>query len=204
MKQVLFSICIAFFLWFLMFSPYTREEVNFWYTMSLSALVLSILAGKFHPQWTLDISIGWETIGLGILIAAGLWGVFWVGDKVASFLFAFARPQVDLIYSLKAGENKWFLSLLLFVLIGPAEEVFWRGYIQRILSDRWNVNKGFVVTTLLYALAHIWSFNFMLVMAALVVGTTWGVLYRFYPKQLSAIMLSHALWDVAVFVLFPM
>ena len=122
---------------------------------------------------------------------------------MASFLFSFARPQVDLIYGLKEGENKWFLSLLLFVLIGPAEEVFWRGYIQKALSDRWNANKGFVVTTLLYALVHIWSLNFMLVMAALVVGTAWGALYRFYPKQLSAIMLSHALWDVAVFVLFP-
>ncbi len=203
MKQVLFSICVAAFLWFLMFFPYTSGKVNFWYTMSFSALVLSLLAGKFHPQWTLDILIGWKTVGWGILIAVGLWCVFWAGDKVASFLFSFARPQVDLIYGLKEGENKWFLSLLLFVLIGPAEEVFWRGYIQKALSDRWNANKGFVVTTLLYALVHIWSLNFMLVMAALVVGTAWGALYRFYPKQLSAIMLSHALWDVAVFVLFP-
>ncbi len=203
MKQVLFSICIAALLWFLMFSPYTRDWVNFWASMSFSAIILSILAGKFHPQWTLDISIGWKTVCLGILIAVALWCVFWLGDKVTSFLFAFARPQVDLIYSLKDGENKWLLAALLFIIIGPAEEVFWRGYIQRVLSDRWSPNIGFVFTTLFYALVHIWSFNFMLIMAALVVGIAWGLLYRFYPKQLSAIMLSHALWDVAVFVLFP-
>lgn len=203
MKSILFSICIAALLWFLMFSPYTGNLVNFWVAMSCSALVLSVLAGKFHPQWALDISIGWKTICLGFSIAIALWGVFWLGDKVAAYLFSFARPQVDLIYGLKNGENKWLLSALLFFLIGPAEEVFWRGYIQRVLSDRWNPNKGLVVTTLLYALVHIWSFNFMLVMAALVVGAAWGLLYRFYPKQLSAIMLSHALWDVAVFVLFP-
>lgn len=203
MKQVLFSICIAALLWFFMFSPYTCEWVNFWAAMSFSAFVLSILAGKFHPQWTLDVSIGWRTVCLGTFIAVLLWGVFWVGDKVASSLFTFARPEVDLIYSLKDGENKWLLSALLLILIGPAEEIFWRGYIQRVLSDRWNPNIGFGMTTLLYALVHIWSFNFMLVMAALVVGTAWGLLYRFYPKQLSAIILSHALWDVAVFVLFP-
>ncbi len=203
MKSILFSICIAALLWFLMFSPYTRNLVNFWVAMSCSALVLSVLAGKFHPQWALDISIGWKIICLGFSIAIALWCVFWLGDKVATYLFPFARPQVDLIYGLKNGENKWLLSALLFFLIGPAEEVFWRGYIQRVLSDRWNPNRGLVVTTLLYALVHIWSFNFMLVMAALVVGAAWGLLYRFYPKLLSAIMLSHALWDVAVFVLFP-
>lgn len=203
MKQVLYSICIAALLWFIMFSPCTRGVVNFWTAMSVSALILSFLAGKFHPQWALDISIGWKTLCLGLLIATALWGIFWIGDKVASVLFSFARPQVDLIYDLKNGENKWLLSVLLLVLIGPAEEVFWRGYIQRVLSDRWNSNIGFAIATLLYALVHIWSFNFMLIMAALVVGTVWGLLYRFYPKQLSAIMLSHALWDVAVFIWFP-
>ena len=34
----------------------------------------------------------------------------------------------------------------------PAEEIFWRGYVQRTLSKRWNPNAGFVVATLIYAL----------------------------------------------------
>ena len=65
---------------------------------------------------------------------------------------------------------------------------------------RWSPNVGFIVTTLVYALVHIWSFNFMLVMAALVVGAIWGLAYRLYPQKLGALIVSYAVWDVAVFV----
>lgn len=136
-------------------------------------------------------------------LAVVLWGVFWLGDKASAWLFDFARPQVELIYGMKTGENPWLLSILLLILIGPAEEIFWRGYVQNALSKRWSPNVGFIVTTLVYALVHIWSFNFMLVMAALVVGAIWGLAYRLYPQKLGALIVSHAVWDVAVFVVFP-
>lgn len=136
-------------------------------------------------------------------IGCCLWGVFWLGDKASAWLFDFARPQVELIYGMKTGENPWLLSILLLILIGPAEEIFWRGYVQNALSKRWSPNVGFIVTTLVYALVHIWSFNFMLVMAALVVGAIWGLAYRLYPQKLGALIVSHAVWDVAVFVVFP-
>jgi len=51
-------------------------------------------------------------------------------------------------------------------------------------------------------LVHIWSFNFMLIMSALVCGIFWGLLYK-YNKNLVTLIVSHALWDVSVFVLFP-
>ena len=127
----------------------------------------------------------------------------WTGDKVSSWLFDFARPQVNLIYGMKEGESLWLLSLLMLVLIGPAEEIFWRGYVQRTLSARWSPDAGFVVTTLVYALVHAASCNFMLVMAAAVAGVVWGGLYRLFPRRLGAIIVSHAVWDVAVFVWFP-
>ena len=91
----------------------------------------------------------------------------------------------------------------MLLLIGPAEEIFWRGYVQRTLSARWGGNAGFAVATALYALVHAGSCNFMLVMAALVAGMVWGALYRFFPQRFSAIILSHALWDAAVFIWFP-
>ena len=43
----------------------------------------------------------------------------------------------------------------------------------------------------------------MLVMAALIVGAIWGLAYRLYPQKLGTLIVSHAVWDVAVFVLFP-
>ena len=129
--------------------------------------------------------------------------MFWVGDKLSQLMFDFARPQVDTIYGMKEGESPWLLTALMLFLIGPAEEIFWRGYVQENLSKKWNANMGFVVTTLIYALVHAGSFNFMLIMAALVAGAAWGLLYRLFPKYFAAIIISHALWDVAVFIWFP-
>lgn len=203
MKKLVFTIVLAAVLWAVMFSPLTAPYVNFWWMMTASALTLSILSTCFNRGWWHAVRFGWGEVLAGVGIAVVLWGIFWTGDKVSSWLFDFARPQVDLIYGMKEGESLWLLSLLMLVLIGPAEEIFWRGYVQRTLSDRWSPDAGFAVTTLVYALVHAASCNFMLVMAALVAGVVWGGLYRLFPRRLGAIIVSHAVWDVAVFVWFP-
>lgn len=202
-KRVVFTIVLAAVLWTVMFSPFTAPYVNFWWTMTASAALLSLLSTLFRPDWWRGIRISFAELLLGVLIAVGLWLVFWVGDKMSQLLFDFARPQVDSIYGMKAGESPWLLTLLMLFIIGPAEEIFWRGYVQRSLSERVNPNMGFVVTTAVYALVHAGSCNFMLTMAALVAGAAWGLLYRLFPRHFGAIILSHALWDVAVFVWFP-
>lgn len=203
MKKLVFTIVLAAVLWAVMFSPLTAPYVNFWWMMTASALTLSILSTCFNRGWWHAVRFGWGEVLAGVGIAAALWGIFWTGDKVSSWLFDFARPQVNLIYGMKEGESLWLLSLLMLVLIGPAEEIFWRGYVQRTLSARWSPDAGFVVTTLVYALVHAASCNFMLVMAAAVAGVVWGGLYRLFPRRLGAIIVSHAVWDVAVFVWFP-
>lgn len=203
MIRLVFSLLLAAVLWTVMFSPWTAPYVSFWWMMAGSALILSALATFFRPRWWMDTRWNLANVYWGIGVAVGLWGVFWLGDRVSSWLFDFARPQVDLIYGMKSGESPWLLSVLLLLLIGPAEEVFWRGYVQQTLSIRWNPNIGFLASTLLYAVVHAPSCNFMLLMAALVAGVVWGGLYRFFPNRLSALIVSHALWDAAVFVWFP-
>ena len=203
MKRLVFTLLLALALWTLMFSPATAPHVPFWWTMAGSALTLCLLSTWFNPGWWRQVRWSVSNVLLGVGIAAALWLVFWTGDKVSAWLFDFARPQVDAIYGMKSGESPWVLAVLMLVLIGPAEEIFWRGYVQRALSRRWGANAGFAAATLCYALVHAGSCNFMLLMAALVAGVVWGALYRFFPERFAAIILSHALWDVAVFVWFP-
>ena len=203
MKKALIGFCIAAVLWTVMFSPWTAPHVNFWIMMTCSGLTLTLYSTWAAPGWWKDMKFDISNIFLGVGLAAVLWGVFWVGDKLSSFMFDFARPQVDMIYGMKAGENPWILTALMLFIIGPAEEIFWRGYLQKSFSRRWNPNVGFAVTTLMYSLVHISKFNFMLIMAAAVAGFVWGLAYRFYPEKFGAIVLSHALWDCAVFIWFP-
>lgn len=203
MKEAITGFCIAAVLWTVMFSPWTAPHVNFWVMMTCSGMALTLYSTWAAPGWWKGIKLDLDNILLGAGLAAVLWGVFWVGDRLSSLMFDFARPQVDMIYSMKDGSNPWVLTALMLLIIGPAEEIFWRGYLQKSFSKRWNPNIGFVVTTLMYSLVHISKFNFMLIMAAAVAGFVWGLAYRFYPEKLGAIILSHALWDCAVFIWFP-
>lgn len=203
MKKLLFTIVLATVLWTVMFSPWTAPYVNFWWAMTGSAFTLSLFATLFAPGWWKRLHFTPKEIVLGVVMAVALWSVFWVGDKLSQLMFDFARPQVDTIYGMKEGESPLLLTALMLFIIGPAEEIFWRGYVQQKLTEKWNSNRGFIVTTLVYALVHAGSFNFMLTMAALVAGAFWGFLYKLYPNRFTAIVISHALWDVAVFIWFP-
>ena len=203
MKRVWLLVLLAFLLWTLMFSPWTAPFLPFWWMMTVSASLLTFLSSLVAPGWWRRVHWSASNVAMGIGIAIVLWCVFWVGDKVSAWLFDFARPQVNLIYGMKTGESPWLISTLLLCLIGPAEEIFWRGYVQEKFSQHYSPNIGFLLTTACYTLVHVASFNFMLIMASMVCGLAWGGLYRFFPQRFSAILLSHALWDAAVFVWFP-
>ena len=213
MKDVRIRLAIAIgtaaLLWFYMFSPWTGGWPNFWVVMSCSAVILTTLGLSFTPDRKELLKIEKPALQIlaGIVIAFALWGIFWIGDKVSSWMFAFARPEVDSVYAMKTGLSAWLIAVLLLCLIGPAEELFWRGYVQRtmgrILGGKNPEDKAFILTAVIYALVHIWSFNFMLIMAALVAGLVWGLIYRLRPQALPALIISHALWDALVFVLLP-
>ena len=218
------ALLAAALLWFVMFSPWTAGNVNFWGVMSSAAallLLLSLWYGRdlWKEHWRqMPKSPAYilQQIVLGVGIAAVLWGVFWIGDKVSQWLFpSFARMEVDAVYGLKKSANQQLIGWLLLLLIGPAEEIFWRGYVQAAFYELFKANRpqwlqrlpaqwaAMLVATAIYALIHIPAANFMLVMAALVCGVVWGGLYAFRRDWLPAVILSHALWDAAVFVWFP-
>ena len=208
-QRLVIAVLTAALLWFYMFSPWTGGWPNFWVVMSCSAVILTTLGLSFTPDRKELLKIEKPALQLlgGIVIAFALWGIFWIGDKVSSWMFTFARPEVDSVYAMKTGLPAWLIAVLLLCLIGPAEELFWRGYVQRtmgrILGGKNPEDKAFILTAVIYALVHIWSFNFMLVMAALVAGLVWGLIYRLRPQALPALIISHALWDALVFVLLP-
>ena len=208
-QRLVIAVLTAVLLWFYMFSPWTGGWPNFWVVMSCSAVILTTLGLSFTPDRKELLKIEKPALQIlaGIVLAFALWGIFWIGDKVSSWMFAFARPEVDSVYAMKTGLPSWLIAVLLLCLIGPAEELFWRGYVQRtmgrILGGKNPEDKAFILTAVIYALVHIWSFNFMLIMAALVAGLVWGLIYRLRPQTLPALIISHALWDALVFILLP-
>jgi len=205
LKRIALPLLVALVLWTLMFSPWTAPYVPFWWAMTGAAVVLIGISLALGEPWHIDRTYWrkdiWIDLTLGIAIAAVLWGVFWLGDKISQWMFpAFARAQVNTIYGMKDGWSAVLISALLLLIIGPAEELFWRRYIQGTLGNTWGAA---LLTVLAYTLVHVFSLNFMLIMAALVCGVAWGGLYLLLPKRFGAILISHALWDAAVFIWFP-
>jgi len=203
MKAVYSGFAVAAVFWLIMFSPVTAGAVNFWLMMTLAAGTLSVLAlvadrgelrrlYSFEPRWIL----------IGLISAAALYLFFFFGEIISSFLFDFTKPQVSGIYSTRAQASPAVVGLLLLFWIGPAEEIFWRGFAQRRIAAVLGPWKGYVLTTAVYALVHIWAFNFMLFMAALICGMFWGWMYMKYRSVWPG-LISHAVWDLVIFVLLP-
>ena len=204
MKKLLISILIAFCLWFVMFSPWTSSFLNFWVSMLFSASILLFMSFTQKKEWKNKFRFDWKSILLGVVSAGLLWLIFYIGNYLSTLLFDFAKPQISSIYNLRDGTKSAFIALELFLIVGPAEVIFWQGLVQsKMMSERGEI-KGFIQTTLIYSVVHLFSFNFMLIMAAMVCGAFWGFMYMiFKPRNLVPLLISHALWDVMVFIVLP-
>jgi len=221
-------ISLAFAFWFVMFSPWTAPHLNFWAVMALATAVLGG-ASLILDRRKLRELYAWknEYVLIGVLSAVFLYGIFWLGDIASKYVLSFAGAQIENIYATKAQASPLSIGLLLLLWVGPAEEVFWRGFIQTRLANLMGYKcvdatanskllyitiakavgcpqiRAFVFTSLLYALAHVWSFNLMLFGASLVCGMFWSAMYAWYRSVWPG-LISHALWDLAIFVLWPM
>ncbi len=202
-KPVAWAIAVAAVLWGIMFSPLTAPHINFWITMTGSGLVLIGISHMLKDRWGgRRFNLAWGEVALGIASAALLWGVFWVCNELSRMIFSFAGSQVSAIYDLRTGNNPWVVGVMLMVVIGPAEELFWRGTVQRAMEAKWGRTAAFFAATAAYTLVHIWSLNLMLIGAAAVCGGFWALIYA-WRRNLTAVLISHCLWDVAVFLIFP-
>ncbi|MBA3030180.1 MAG: CPBP family intramembrane metalloprotease [Desulfobacteraceae bacterium] len=194
------TIVLAAGLWFVTF--YLSWSV-FWIKISASASILAFLSFVLQPfdREQYKLNGGW--VLAGILSAFVLYGIFFLGKAVSTLILPFAGDQIGGIYGKGVGTSSSIISLLLFFITGPAEEIYWRGYLQKNLMARYGNMQGWLLATAVYAGVHIWSFNFMLVGAAAVAGAFWGAMYwRF--NNLWAVIISHSIWSTVIFAFLPM
>lgn len=194
------TVLLAAGLWFVTFY---LSWSTFWVKISVSAGTIAALALFLQPPGRDRLRVDARVVLIGILSAGLLYAIFLAGKFVSTLIFPFAGDQIGGIYAKGSGTSPFIIAMLLFFIIGPAEEIYWRGYLQRNLMDRYGELFGWVLATAIYALVHVWSFNFMLVGAAAVAGAFWGAVY-WRTRSLSAVMISHAIWSTVIFTVFPM
>ncbi len=180
---------------------------DFWWWMSLDLILLLFLSStsdrRFGRILLADFRAGLaKKILLGILSAFALYGFFYVGKVLSSTLLPFAGEGIRRVYAFRGEASTFRIVLLMILVIGPGEEVFWRGSLQRRFMGRWGDTPGWLVSGGFYSLVHLGSGNLMLVLAAAVCGLFWGWLYRQY-RSVVLVALSHTIWDILVFIIAP-
>jgi hypothetical protein len=193
-------VLLAAFLWFVTFA---LSWASFWVKIALSASLLAGISLVLQPIRREEFRIDPAAVFIGLASAAVLYLVFWTGRAVSMTLFDFAGREIGGIYQKRGGTSLWTIAVLLFCVTGPSEEIFWRGYLQRNLMERYGRWPGWAIATAVYAGVHVWSLNFMLVGAAAVAGAFWGAMYA-HLGRLSPVILSHAVWSTVIFAVFPM
>ncbi len=172
---------------------------NFWIKIGLS--VLAVFSYSLFWQKP-RINLRFNSFLLGLFSAGVLYLIFYLGHHLAPYILPGAKTQVGGIYSLGEGTSKFPIFLLLFFITGPGEEIFWRGFLQENLMKNRGDLQGFVVGALMYAGVHVFSFNLMLILAALVAGAFWGLLYL-WKRDLWVQIISHSVWSAVIFAVAP-
>ena len=106
------------------------------------------------------------------------------------------------VYAFKTGLPVGVIGLLLLFPISPAEEIFWRGLLQNGFVAKFGRLSGYVMTTLAYSLVHLPTFNYPLMLVALIAGLAWGALLL-KTNSLTPGVISHVIFNEMIFVILP-
>jgi hypothetical protein len=206
-KWALLTLPLAFVLWYFTFAI---EWGIFWFKLAPSAALLALIGLSLsRDQWSMLLRFKPGHLLIGPLSAALLYGVFWLGNILSQQILPSIIPNFDPsahiqnVYANKTQLDLFYIGLLLLFVMGPAEEIYWRGFLQRVLGERFNKSMRIVLATSAYALVHLVAMNPMLLVAAAICGLFWGWLYE-HEESLIPVILSHSLWDLAIFVVFPL
>lgn len=141
-------------------------------------------------------------IAVGAASASGLYVIFQVGDRLARQIMPHGEQDIEKVYRLRTLAPRPVSGLLLVTVIGPSEELFWRGLVQRALMARFGRWKGTALGAAVYGGTHLVTGNLTLTGAATVAGAYWGTEYALAPR-LGPLLVSHILWDVWIFLVQP-
>jgi len=169
------------------------ERRRFWERMTLTGFVLGNVALANEPELR-RMRARKRDIAFGLGSAAVLYGIFQVGDRMARAVMPRGSKEIRDIYALRRLDSPEEIGLRLAAIIGPAEELFWRGLVQR--------RAGGVAAAAAYGGAHLVTGNTTLMGAASVAGIYWGML-RALGMSMPALITSHIAWDIWIFLLAP-
>lgn len=193
-----FGLGLAFVLFGVTFRGPRRR---FWQQMTRTGLLLGGLALATEPHLR-RTRIRPADVAAGVASAGVLYVIFQIGDRLTRLVLPQGGSEIEAIYSLKKLRPRPELMARLGLIIGPAEEFFWRGFVQERLMRHFGRLRGTILGVAAYGGVHLVSGNITLIGAASIAGAFWGGLFGL-GLPLGALIVSHIVWDIVIFLIAP-
>ncbi|MBS4207809.1 CPBP family intramembrane glutamic endopeptidase [Bacillus sp. FJAT-50079] len=188
-----------FFAYLLIYVSFDSKQV-FWYLYTASMLFLisiTIVNEKIDDEANTKLNFLY-----GIVSGVALYVLFFVGDWLLAFMPTSLSKQIPKIYSHFSLEWIWHYLVLFFIIV-PGEEIFWRGFIQKKLMRYMNVKLAIILSAALNASAFIFSGYTVLIIAAFISGLAWGCLYA-WKRSMPLLIISHLTFNLLLMIFLPL
>ncbi len=198
MRRLLLGLGLAGVVWTAAFRGPRRQ---FWPRMTVGVGSLGLFALATDRRLRQERP-RWRDLATGLGSAAGLYAVFQVGDRLARRIMPAGDREIGQIYELRTQAPKAAIATALALAIGPGEELFWRGLVQRSLQPRFGRVGAALLASSVYGGIHLVSENLTLTGAAATAGLFWGMVYA-VEQRMAPLIVSHVAWDIWIFLISP-
>lgn len=192
----LLTLPLPFILWFITF---IEPPFGFWPTLALSTGILLVVS--MHRIRKIKFQPTMRGFVIGVALGVALFALFYFGAQIANSIPG-VPSQVSAVYSFRENFPLWAIAGLLLFPIGSGEATYWQGFILQHLDKRLKPRAAAVLTSFLYMIIHLPTFNPSLMVVAFIVGLAWSFTFNKFGKNLFPIMISHIIFDELAFVLF--
>ena len=165
---------------------------------SVMAFVAYLVVGDLFSK----LKFSGLRIAIGAATAVLLYGIFFLGNLAVMNLNlpGIQATNEQTIYGLFSNVP---LPLLVIVLALDAIgfEYYFRGNLQQQFSNKIGVGAVFLVAVIDAAI-HISTLNPLFPATVIIADSVWGLNY-YFTKDLYSNIVSHFVWDLLIFVVFP-
>ena len=194
----LFGVIIASILWSVVFL--SDILFSFWIRVTTASSILALIAYLLAEDKS-PSDLRWEPV---LTIKGLISGIF----LYFLFLFGFTMFKSFLqsgavnVYLIK-NESPIWLAAIVLIITSICEEFFWRRFTQSSVIHYFGSVKGILITSFAYSLIHLPTLNGPLIVAALIAGVFWGIIYH-QTNSFWIVVLSHMTWTELIFIFLPL
>ncbi len=179
-----------------------REVIDPWLSTAASALVGILLsAWALGPRLRSLLAITGRGLAVAAAIGIGLVVATHAAYRVTDSVWPTVTDHVRVLYATIAVGHARLPLVGLTLVVVIAEELIWRGAALELFPAK--RARFAVATVMLYALPQALAAAWLLVAAALGVGSLFLV-QRMITGRLTDSIVTHAVWSIAIFVVVPL